>query len=685
MRRRPPRIVAAAAVVVLGGVVTAVVSAGRSGAPSRPVVADRRPCAEPIAITQTPTGQVDGCLAVGSLRRGRYAVSLQDVVWPVTRPPGAASQRHVAAVHLTPSSGPAGTVVTLHVTLRRPMSARARRDVTRLGTDVLGMVDWDGPGGLMLDAAHFRWTSTRGFSAQVTVPRAPWIEAGHNSQVLGLRSGSFPISVTCIGNAAGCAAVPEGEAAFALRVSRPPGWCETASTCSALAVYPRRVPPGALVRVSGHLPLAEFDNGGNSFFGHAEITSGSSQASGLSLRQGMGQAPTEYTAVTPLEVVAGRTLASLGTLRPRNVVASGQAEIASDPADPRIVAWCGKGVIDVSVHGRIEHVSTAPVAAVLRRLGGLAHDGYPMPPSCVDVMPLGAGTVLAAFSGGLPRFHDQLPPIFFYALTTRNRGRSWTPLPVPRGSQPAFFGGFRHDGGDAVAVYARAVRSTTALAQATRPLAERTANGGASWSPTRLGCPGTGPCVTLGPFLPGNCAQGISTQFVLRSVDAGRDWRRSPILDANAFACGDVQLASGGNGRELLVNALSTYPLQLSSDGGVSWGDLSMPVPARINTPPNDLNDFGPGGITLLPDGALLLSGGGSYSGGWQLLRPGARGWCEVAGRHGTWQFAPQASRLTVIGGELWWLTWGNTPRRGATPVHVHRLRLSAVRCAQDP
>jgi hypothetical protein len=682
MRGPPARIVAAAAaVVVLAGVITAVVSAGPSGAPSRLVEADRRPCPALIPITQSPTGRVDGCLAVGSLNRGRYEVSLQDVVWPGTRPAGSASQRHIVAMTLTPSSGPPGTVVTLHATLRRSISARARRAVTRLGTDVLGMVDWDGPEGLMLNAAHFRWTSARGFSAQVTVPRAPWIEAGDDPQVLGLHSRSFPVAITCIGNAGGCAAVPQGSAAFRLRVSHPSAWCEEASTCESLAIYPRRVPAGALVRVSGYLPLAEFDNGGNSFFGHAQITRGSSQAAGLSLRRGARQAPTEYTAATPLDVIAGRTLASLGTLGPRSVVASGQTEIAPAPADQKIVAWCGKGVIDMSVHGRIEHVSTSGVAAVLRRLGALAPDGQPMPLSCVDVMPLSATTVLAAFSGGLARFHDQLPPIFFYALATRNRGRSWTPLPVPQGSQPAYFGGFRSDGHDAVVVYARAVRSATALAQATRPLAERTANGGASWSPTRLGCPTTGPCVTLGPFLPGNCAQGISTQFVLRSANAGRAWRQSPILDADAFACGDVQLASVGNGGELLVNALSPYPLQLSTNGGMSWSDLSMPVPARVNTP-TELNDFGPGGITLLPDGALLLTGGGAYSGGWQLLSPEARRWCEVAGQHGSWQFAPQASRLTLVGGELWWLTWGNTPSRGATPVHVHELPLSAVRCA---
>jgi hypothetical protein len=542
------------------------------------------------------------------------------------------------------------------------------------------MVDWDGPEGLMLNAADFHWTSTRGFSAEVTVPRAPWIEAGQSSQVRGLHSGSFPIAVTCIGNAGGCAAAPQGSAAFRLRVSHPRSWCEAASTCESLAIHPRRVAAGALVRVSGYLPLAEFDDGGNSFFGHVEIIPGSSPAAGLSLRRGTRRAPTEYTAATPLDVIAGRTLASLGTLRARNIVASGQTEIAPDPADQKIVGWCATGVIDVSVRGRLEHVPTRPVAAVLRQLGGLAHDGQPLPLSCVDVMPLSATTVLAAFTGALPQFKGTIPPFVFYAAETRDRGRSWTSLPVPQGTVAADFGGFRADGRGAEALFARGGPRFGSV-QAGRPVAERSGDQGRSWTAARLSCARRGPCYAFGPYLPGNCAQGLSTQLVLRSDNGGRSWRPSPILPSNPFACGDAQLASIGGSRELLVNAISAYPLELSSDNGASWSNLDMPVPARLGNAGNQLEDFGPGGITLLPDGGLLLTGAGVYRGGWQLLRPGARRWCDVAGQHGTWQFQWQASRITLIGPRVWWLTDGPPRRHGGTPTLVHELPLSAIHC----
>ena len=207
---------------------------------------------------------------------------------------------------------------------------------------------------------------------------------------------------------------------------------------------------------------------------------------------------------------------------------------------------------------------------------------------------------------------------------------------------------------------------------AARPLAERSVDDGRTWEPAELGCPRGGSCLIFGPFLPGVCAQGLSTQYVLRTDDRGHSWRRSPVFDANAFACGDAQLTSLVGREELLVNAISPYPLQLSTDAGVRWHNLSMPVPARLQTPSvTSIYDFGPGGITLLPNGALLLTGGGAYRGGWQLLQPLAGEWCNVAGASGTWQFAPQASRITVIGNKLWWLTYGQSRGNHPTPLRL--------------
>ena len=60
-------------------------------------------------------------------------------------------------------------------------------------------------------------------------------------------------------------------------------------------------------------------------------------------------------------------------------------------------------------------------------------------------------SVLAAFSvapvQGAPPFYD-------VALTTRDGGRTWLPLPVPPGTAATGFGGFRYVSGGVEAVFA---------------------------------------------------------------------------------------------------------------------------------------------------------------------------------------------------------------------------------------
>jgi hypothetical protein len=654
-----------------------------SAAPQQLALApDRRPCIAASGITQSPDGRIDGCVAIGDLRPGRYAVTLRDQFFTGQSSVSRSWQGPAVRVSLSPSSGPPGTLVRVRGSIERAVPAQTRAHLTRLGSDVLGVVYWDGPDGLMLDAEHFHWTSPSSFVAVIAVPSAPWVQSTRSPAVAGVRSGSYPISVMCVTGNGGCAFAPEGSARFTLRVARPTGWCRSSAACARLVAYPADAPAGAIVRVSGYAPLLEFDDGGSGFLGAAALTRSAGGRTGVRLMRSAGRRVIERIGPAPLVVLGRPYLAQLGRIRPREIIAGGATPIADDPADLRIVAWCAGDAIDVSQRGRLTHVSTRGVDAVLRRLHGMAPvRGAASPPGCTDVMPLSATAMLAAFSGGLPRFKDTIPPVVYYALETRDGGRSWAALPVPKGTTAAEFGGFRPDGRGAEAVFAASGPANYGP-DATHPLAERTDDSGVSWSAATLGCPRSGACVTLGPFLPGNCAQGISTQYLLRSADHGLGWRRAAILDHNMFACGDVQLASFGGRDELLVNAISPYPLQLSSDGGVSWHNLSMPPPARLQTPSVGLsNDFGPGGITVLSDGALLLTGGGAYTGGWQLLKPRATSRCEVAGSHATWQFAQQATRITLIAGKLWWLTYGQSSGNAPTPIHRHTLPLSAVHC----
>ena len=65
-----------------------------------------------------------------------------------------------------------------------------------------------------------------------------------------------------------------------------------------------------------------------------------------------------------------------------------------------------------------------------------------------------------------------------------------------------------------------------------------------------------------------------------------------------------------------------------------------MPLPNHLSQGDlqRRLNDFGPGGITLLPNGGLLLTGGGltQAAGSYCALEPSAGVMSPVTGAHGS-------------------------------------------------
>lgn len=675
--RRIFAVAAAAAVIALalgiGGNVPEV-----SGDP-----ATNGPCLQaPQDVSQSPTGAISGCIRVGALGSGDYTISLQtnledDQAVVKKLSPGGFKRGPdgpPVKLSLSPDAGPPGTVVAVTGHVSRPISASGRLSFAK----GLGDFMWDGlPQGLMLLGKQIRWRSADSFTAKVTVPAAPWVLDGNPPRVLGWRSGSYPLSVHCVTSMGGCAvAAPEGSAEFKLEVEHPPKWCTSAGSCATLAATPKDAPPDSIVRISGYAPLVGFDVGDNQFLGNIQMAPGRERSTVRFTPP--NKAPTLATfGAAPFEVLGSPRFGALGRVRSLSKVTDGQTPIASAPINSRIVAWCRPGAIGMSIDGSRSAVSTAAAAQVLRAEGMHRLSGSG-PLTCTDVLPLGGSTLLAAFQGetGVDTgvFAD-------YPVETRDGGRTWTALPVPPGSTPAGFGGFRASGRELQAVYARRVKSRYGPRfDAARPVAEASPDAGASWTPARLSCPPHGPCVTFGPFLPGNCAMGVSTQFVLRSADGGRSWRASPILNPDRLACGVGALVATSGSSVLLVDALSAYPVQRTTDAGNSWRNVSVPVPMNT-TALNAMEVFAPDGITVLPEGAVLLTGQ-EHAGGWQLLRSGSKRWCHVAGAHQTWQFAPQASPITPVGPDLWWLTYGNSVGNRSTPIHVHELALKSVRCA---
>ena len=139
-----------------------------------------------------------------------------------------------------------------------------------------------------------------------------------------------------------------------------------------------------------------------------------------------------------------------------------------------------------------------------------------------------------AFSVGLARYGAL--PVYYVALVTSDDGASWTQLPVPPGASPDSFGGFRYEPDGALQAVFAASRIEhgkgggfpliNAAETAQRDHWRWWRPGSRRSRRSRLS--GGGTCVTLGPFLAGNCAMGISTQLLLRWLTvalAGRNPR----------------------------------------------------------------------------------------------------------------------------------------------------------------
>jgi len=263
---------------------------------------------------------------------------------------------------------------------------------------------------------------------------------------------------------------------------------------------------------------------------------------------------------------------------------------------------------------------------------------------------------------------DQDPMSADVALTTSDNGRTWTPVPAPPGAKAIGFGDFRYQNAGLVAVFSP---SDAAVADAP-PLAETSRDGGRTWQSTALSCPAAGPCVTFGPFVSGNCAKGQAMQTVIHSAEGGRTWS-APLASDWIGACAPAQLAGMGDGGELLVDNMSEFTLQRSTDSGATWADIAVPLL------PEQQPGFGVGigsdGITLLPDGDLLATGQPDSGGDWLLLRLGTDAWCRVR-TPGTGTQGSGNSTITVIGSRLWWLTYD---QNGAATAH--HTEIAALSC----
>lgn len=648
--------------------------AADTGAPTTPGHATAA-CSHPSPLlTQAFDGRISGCVRLGPLRAGPHTLVVQEILDsgpPIKLPPGKLPpglrripkptpppSEPAVAVSLRPAAGRPGSVVTVTGRLRRPFGGRrfAAPDLC-----------WAGCAhGLSYSGVKVHWMSSRAFRARLVVPAAPWLRNG-TFQIAPLASGRYSIAIQCLRNGKGCQSITEGAATFTLRGGHPPAWCRTQASCAQLRVTPAHARPGELVRISGFVPLTSVIGTAEPFVDQTQTLRGRPHGARVRFRSRDGLEQVTF-GHAPLTVIAPPRYSALGDVAPIGTVSDGLAPVAADPANLSAVAWCRGTSIEVDTGGVTTPVSTAGVGPVLQQMGFAVTASQP--PECAAVAPIdsAAGTpvgLAAAFSVGLPA---GVPPFYDAAVVTYDGGQTWAPVPVPAGSIAAAFGGFRYRGAAVEVVFAtdRPGKSRYPVLDPIRARAEVTSPDGRSWSAAPEGCPEAGPCVTLTPFAPGNCAMDGSEQTVVRSTDGGRRWS---ALEFPPWvqACGQATLVALSPRSALLVDSTSTYPVLRTTDGGLSWRDVELPPRG------------GNGDLTVLPDGSLVMSHEIQFDGPWKLLRRGARAWCALRTPGPALQRRLQLSAPEVINGALWWLS---EPADSADAVPaISQVPLTALSC----
>lgn len=626
----------------------------------------------------------------------------------IAPPALAASTPKAASLTLSPTSGPPGTVVTLHGYVPGMTKAPpAYQGITVcIGPCESGFTDG-------IQTLHYLGDGR--FTARFTVPTVPLLTA---NGPLTLTDGMYRIGYTCVGpNEEGCDFRTQASAAFTVTHSteRP---CSAAFSCASLTLTPSRAEPGQEVHVTGHAPLAPL-LGGQPFGynlaiavpGHPAVdVSGVQESlsgtitgsfrmpallegvgevgSGLehvalqyqfnSVAQGKIHLPPGITvtehgggysgyevltlAPTALEAVALPTWKSLGTLTP----AAGETQwsqplsLTTRGSSTQDFAYCVPGGIRLTQNGgrTFQRVSTDSAA--------LASKSGPFPlftnlsaahPSvtCASVLwdPNDPHTFYATF-GAENRIYHSAPPFYTVAYVTRNGGESWTPVPVPAGSTEGDFGGMsevEEGTHSAVAmVFGRQSPSNPQVGVATAT-EEITTNGGASWQTTHLTCPGSGPCVRFGAMPGMQPGMGSADlQPLVRSTNDGKTWIALTWPTGNLEAQGMVptgqsELVGLPGNRVAFLDPSSQYPLRISKDGGVTWQAVALPVPpGSAGTSVREYGVSPYAALMWLPNGNLLA--GTSPSGG--FVAPGL--WYVLHPGASTWRLDPTLKMPDVLG-----------------------------------
>ena len=628
-------------------------------------------------LAQSMDGRVTGCLRVPVVPASTYYVALQDVLngnagrtkiptsgETTSVPPPVVGPR--VALSVSPRAAAPGESVKMTGVLATPLSQRPE----------YANFCWDGcSNGLVYSGVQLSWSSASTFSAQLVLPAAPWVESSSSGAIklMSPLAGNYLVGVECLEMPKGCSlGGPEGQATVRLR-SAARYTCQTVRGCGTLTASPLAATPGTVVEFSGYAPLQSVIGSRYPF---------AFQLSASTTKPGRAGAVIESPQMTvgpaTLKVLPALAFQSLGRYRALSAVVAGDVPISANPADPAYVGWCAGG--HITVHGP-EGNYAVPVSGAMQQLARTGAYQPQVPPRC-DALALGPtpGSLFASFA---VQPTDQVPVFGDVALFTTDAGRKWSPVPVPAGSKPVYFGGFRHAGDGVEALFSASTPSSDRQSEA--PLLETFLGDGHGWTRAAFACPAVGPCITFGAHVLGNCAQGLDSQSVIASADHGARWMAAapmgPFAPAAIQTCSLATLVAISPRTSLLVASNTVLPstspfdILLTSDGGRSWHVVALPpLPAGAVTGPQDVPP-GPGDLVVLNDGALLAVDQQT----WYLLVPGSGAWCPVraAATSGTGSYVISNS-FAAVGHELWWLT----SSASGPAVSAHQVRLEGLGCS---
>ena len=635
-------------------------------------------------LTQSTNGDVTGCFRIPNLHRSVLVVALQTFV----DQGGVSHSSPTTVVSSVPSGRVSLSVSSAQVTPGEHVSVTGHyATAPPQPRTILANLCWGGCRTGLSESVQLHWVSSFEFRATLKVPDTAWlVSTGGSVSIHPLQSGTYEVGIQCLGEVSGCALGPaDAKTQVQLRVTGTHR-CANAQPCASLRLSSVAHAVGDEVRVTGWAPLQSIIAQPSGW--DLSVAPAGRMRSWPSLTSTPGPKSGGYNVVlapTLLHLTASPTWASLGRLRLLSSTWAGPSVSDAQPGTSRI-GWCLATGLTITDGSSRYRVPTADVARALRGTVFRALTTSASMAQCAGVLldPRRASSIFGEFEAAIG---GSIPPVYMAGLYSTNGGTVWRTVPTPPGERIQDFAGFLAQGPRVEALFAddNSYSNRVAPSGTTHGLVptEVTVDGGVTWTASTLGCPQSGPCVTVGPFQLGHCAMNPSPQSLLvgpagATADAGVRWSYSSFV-TTLNSCASPELVATSPHDLVLLDASSQYPLVRSTDSGAEWTNVSLPA-----FPVNYGLDSIPSSNSLVlgANGALLESVTTPSGIGQQLWRldPGATSWCQVPGVFGSPAAYRSIGPLRSSGSALMWAQV-NFPANVPETSSTHVAQLSALRC----